>query len=88
MNKYANGLWPTSWGIFCILLPFRTLFQEAAIAHDIAYCLGGSQYDKDVADYAFYIGCLDKSTNLLQKSFSWLYYYWVKSQWYRFFNYH
>ena len=63
MHIYANGLGPTSWGKWCLLLPFRERFQIPAEKHDLSYCLGTTEIDKEEADEAFLYGCAEASGN-------------------------
>lgn len=88
LKKWSCWLWPNSWWYIRILIPYQGLFFDEACEHDILYSWWWTKEDKIFADIQFYLWCLNKSENILQFYISSLYYYWVKYQWHRFFNYH
>jgi len=86
VNKWA--LWPSSWGAINVLFPFHERFQEAAEAHDLAYSLWWNENDRKLANYVFFVDCLDESkNNILAILFSVVYFILVSLFGNLFFNY-
>ncbi len=89
MDKYANGLWPASFGRLNALLPFSKRFYLPALTHDFLYATGGTQKDREWADERFFQDCIKASgKNIIALVFSYVYYIFVHEFWYHYFTYY
>ena len=80
---WKHWIWPNSWWILRYLLPYNKLFHYCWVAHDTMYNIN---YNKERADEMFYRMMLAVSTNIIQKTFAYIYYKSVVLFWKYFYN--
>jgi hypothetical protein len=87
LSEWNTGIAPDNWGWFRIIIPYQKLFYQARKYHDIAFSRWWDRNDLIKANEMFYRMCLRVSKTYLQKKIAWLYFFLVKSYWYKYFNY-